>query len=131
TQAGYPVGALKLMDEINMKLSLKIADEFKKAAEKEGTELKRHAALDVMDKMVNELKRPGKLDGAGFYEYDANGKGHIWPGLADVFGDKTELPFHDMQDRMLFSSGVETVKFRIEGLLTSFGGGNVSYVVVS
>src|SRR5690554_7415746 len=37
-QAGYPIGPLKLMDEINMKLSLKLVGEYKKAAEQEGIE---------------------------------------------------------------------------------------------
>ncbi|MDX1804997.1 MAG: 3-hydroxyacyl-CoA dehydrogenase NAD-binding domain-containing protein [Alcanivorax sp.] len=128
TQAGYPVGALKLMDEINMKLSLKIADEFKKAAEQDGTELKRHAALDVMEKMVNELKRPGKLDGAGFYEYDANGKARMWPGLKDVFGGDKEIPFHDMQERMLFAEAIETVKCFDEGVLESVGDANIGSI---
>src|SRR5690606_19106440 len=85
TQAGYPVGALKLMDEINMKLSLKIAGEYEAAAKAAGQEPVKHPALAVMDRMVNEFKRPGKLDGAGFYEYPENGKPHIWPGLKDAF----------------------------------------------
>ena len=128
TQAGYPVGALKLMDEINMKLSLKIAGEFQKAADAEGKTLQRHAALDVMEKMVNELNRPGKLDGAGFYEYDDKGKAHMWPGLKDVFGGDKEIPFNDMQERMLFVEAIETVKCFDEGVLTSVGDANIGSI---
>lgn len=128
TQAGYPVGALKLIDEINMKLSLKIADEYKRAFEAEGREPQVHPALAVMQKMVNELNRPGKLDGAGFYEYPEGGKAHIWPGLKEVFGDSTEIPFRDMQERMLFAEAIETVKCFDEGVLESVGDANIGSI---
>lgn len=128
TQAGYPVGALKLMDEINMKLSLKIAGEYIKAAQDAGSKAPRHAAMDVMEKMVNDLQRPGKLDGAGFYEYPEGGKPHMWAGLKDVFGGEAEIPFIDMQERMLFAEAVETVKCFDEGVLTSVGDANIGSI---
>ncbi|AJD48626.1 fatty oxidation complex subunit alpha [Isoalcanivorax pacificus W11-5] len=128
TQAGYPVGALKLMDEINMKLSLKIAGEYEAAAKAAGQEPIKHPALAVMDRMVNEFKRPGKLDGAGFYEYPENGKPHIWPGLKDAFGGDQTIPFQDMQERMLFAEAIETVKCFEEGVLESVGDTNIGSI---
>ena len=73
TQAGYPVGALQLADELNMELFLKIRNETRKAAEAAGRELPAHPAEAVIEKMV-ELGRPGRLRGAGFFDYDESGK---------------------------------------------------------
>ena len=128
TQAGYPVGALKLIDEINMKLSLKIAGEYKEAAEKEGTQPQRHPALAVMEKMVNDLDRPGKLDGKGFYEYPEGGKAHLWPGLKEQFPAQDPIPFQDMQERMMFAEAIETVKCFEEGVIDSVGDTNIGSI---
>lgn len=125
TQAGYPVGALKLIDEINMKLSLKIAGEYQKAL---GDKAESHPALKVMEHMVNDLHRPGKLDGAGFYDYPEGGKAHIWEGLAKEFGGDKEIPFRDMQERMLFAEAIETVKCFEEGVLESVGDTNIGSI---
>jgi 3-hydroxyacyl-CoA dehydrogenase/enoyl-CoA hydratase/3-hydroxybutyryl-CoA epimerase len=124
TQAGYPVGALKLIDEINMKLSLKIANEYKAA----GGEARQHPALVVMEKMVNELGRPGKLDGQGFYDYPQGGKAHLWAGLKEQFGEQSAIPFRDMQERMLFAEALETVKCIDEGVIESVGDTNIGSI---
>lgn len=128
TQAGYPVGALKLMDEINMKLSLKIAGEYQAAAKVAGQEPVQHPALAVMERMVNEFQRPGKLDGAGFYDYPEGGKPRIWQGLYDAFGGQQEIPLRDMQERMLFAEALETAKCVEEGVLTSVGDANIGSI---
>ncbi len=125
TQAGYPVGALKLIDEINMKLSLKIAGEYQQAA---GDAARNHPALAVMEKMVNELGRPGKLDGQGFYDYPDGGKAHLWAGLAEQFPPQPAIPFQDMQERMLFAEAIETVKCFEEGVIDSVGDTNIGSI---
>ena len=127
-QAGYPVGPLKLMDEINMKLSLKLVDEYKKAAEQEGNSYPEHPAVAVLEKMVNELDRPGKLEGKGYYDYPADGKASLWPGLKQAFGDDKEIPFADMQERMLFVEALETVKCFEEGVIESVGDANIGSI---
>lgn len=76
SQAGYPAAPLQLTDELNMKLMQKIAKETAEAAAQGDTKMgaARHPpALDVIDWMV-EQGRPGRLEKAGFYEYDENGK---------------------------------------------------------
>ncbi|AFT71173.1 3-hydroxyacyl-CoA dehydrogenase [Alloalcanivorax dieselolei B5] len=128
TQAGYPVGALKLIDEINMKLSLKIAGEYKQAAQAQGGSPQAHPALAVMEKMVNQLDRPGKLDGKGFYEYPDNGKAHLWAGLKEQFPAREAIPFRDMQERMLFAEALETVKCFQEGVIESVGDTNIGSI---
>ncbi|KAF0806884.1 fatty oxidation complex subunit alpha [Alcanivorax xiamenensis] len=128
TQAGYPVGALKLIDEINMKLSLKIAGEYKQAAEAQGNSPQAHPALAVMEKMVNQLERPGKLDGKGFYDYPENGKARLWAGLKEQFPAREAIPFKDMQERMLFAEALETVKCFQEGVIESVGDTNIGSI---
>ena len=73
TQAGYPVGALQLADELNMELFLKIRNESKAGVEAEGKTYVPHPAEAIVEKMV-EIGRPGRLKGAGFFDYDENGK---------------------------------------------------------
>src|SRR5438445_12022998 len=82
TQAGYPVGALQLADELNMELFEKIRNETKAAQEAEGKTYVGHPSEQVVAKMV-ELGRPGRLRGKGFFDYDEAGKRTgLWPGLA-------------------------------------------------
>src|SRR3954465_5641223 len=69
SQAGYPAPVLQLSDELNMKLMRRIRNASRAAAEAEGATWNAHAAEAVIDRMVDEFSRPGKLEGAGFYEY--------------------------------------------------------------
>ncbi len=68
SQAGYPAPVLQLSDELNLKLMRKIRDATK-AAGGEGGPWAGHPAEAVIDRLLDEFDRPGKLEGAGFYEY--------------------------------------------------------------
>src|SRR6185503_7981265 len=65
SQAGYPAPVLQLSDELNMKLMRRIR---KASADAAGDSWVDHAADGVIDRMLDEFQRPGKLEGAGFYE---------------------------------------------------------------
>ena len=39
----------------------------------------------VIDRMLDEFERPGKLEGAGFYEYADGKRTGLWPGLREAF----------------------------------------------
>src|SRR4051812_24407584 len=94
-QAGYPVGALQLADELNLELFLKIRNETREAM---GEAYVAHPAEAVVEKMVS-LGRPGRLKGAGFFDYDENGKRlALWPGLATEFpvqGNPGDVDLHE------------------------------------
>lgn len=131
-QAGYPAAPLQLADELNMKLMQKIAKETMEAAEAGDTTMgrERHAAQEVIDFMVAE-GRPGRLEKAGFYEYDEDGKRTgIWAGLRDQFKSKADLdvPFQDLIDRMLFAEAIETQKCFDEGVLTTTADANIGSI---
>ena len=72
TQAGYPVGALQLADELNLELFLKIRNETRDAM---GDAYVRHPAEDVVEKMV-ELGRPGRLRRQGLLRLRRVGQAH-------------------------------------------------------
>ncbi|PXW35772.1 UNVERIFIED_CONTAM: 3-hydroxyacyl-CoA dehydrogenase/enoyl-CoA hydratase/3-hydroxybutyryl-CoA epimerase [Williamsia faeni] len=130
SQAGYPAPPLQLMDELTLTLPQKIRKETEKALANEGKPLPEHGSSAVVDKMVDELGRPGRSGGKGFYEYDENGKRvRIWPGLRESFnsGSKT-IPFEDMKERMLFAEAIETVKCFDEGVLTSVPDANIGSI---
>ncbi len=130
TQAGYPVGALQLSDELNMELMLKIAKATADAAERDGIDLPAHPGSDVVRRMV-EVGRPSRLKGAGFYEYGDDGRRtHLWPGLAETFPVAEQpIPFPDVKDRMLFAEALETAKCFEEGVITSAAAANIGSIM--
>jgi 3-hydroxyacyl-CoA dehydrogenase / enoyl-CoA hydratase / 3-hydroxybutyryl-CoA epimerase len=132
SQAGYPAPPLQLTDELNMKLMQKIAKETAEAAERGDTKLgtERHPALDVIDWMVAE-GRPGRLEKAGFYEYDEDGKRlAVWQGVRDHYKTVATLdvPLQDLIDRMLFAEAIETQKCFDEGVLESTADANIGSI---
>ncbi len=131
-QAGYPAPVLQLTDELNMKLMRKIRDASKAATEAEGGTWHAHPAEQVIDRMLDEYARPGRLEGKGFYAYDEAGKRTgLWPELAASFGAHTDhgIPFDDMQERMLFIETIETVKCVDEGVLETVADANIGSIM--
>jgi 3-hydroxyacyl-CoA dehydrogenase/enoyl-CoA hydratase/3-hydroxybutyryl-CoA epimerase len=127
TQAGYPVGTLQLSDELNMELMAKIA---KATADAAGADYQPHPAEGVVAKMIEE-GRPGRLRGAGFYDYDENGRrGDLWPGLKELFPSKEEpADIEDLKDRYLFIEALETAKCFEEGVIESAAAANIGSIM--
>jgi len=129
-QAGYPAKVLSLMDELTLTLPRKIRAEARAAVEAAGGTWQEHPAEHVIDRMVDEFGRPGRSGGAGFYEYEDGRRTRLWPGLAEHFGDPAaEVPFRDMQERMLFAESLDTVRLLEEGVLTSVADANIGSVL--
>ncbi|MFC4004136.1 3-hydroxyacyl-CoA dehydrogenase NAD-binding domain-containing protein [Prauserella oleivorans] len=129
-QAGYPAPPLQLMDELTLTLPRKIRQETRAAVEAEGGTWNEHPSEAVIDRMIDEFDRKGRSSGAGFYEYDENGKRvRIWPGLREAFnsGSKT-IPFEDLKERMLFAEALETVKCFDEGVLKTVEDANIGSI---
>jgi 3-hydroxyacyl-CoA dehydrogenase/enoyl-CoA hydratase/3-hydroxybutyryl-CoA epimerase len=127
TQAGYPVGTLQLSDELNLELMAKIAKATKEAA---GEGYVPHPAEEVVARMIAE-GRPGKLRGAGFYEYGEDGRrGHLWPGLKELFPPNGEpADIDDLKDRYLFIEALETAKCFEEGVIESAAAANIGSIM--
>ena len=129
-QAGYPAPPLQLMDELTLTLPQHIREETKKGVEAAGGTWDAHPSEPIVDRMV-ELGRKGRSSGSGFYEYDAEGKRTgLWSGLSGEFGAATgDLPFEDMQERMLFAEALETVKCFDEGVLHTIADANIGSIL--
>ncbi|WP_055563818.1 3-hydroxyacyl-CoA dehydrogenase NAD-binding domain-containing protein [Streptomyces atriruber] len=129
-QAGYPAKVLSLMDELTLTLPRKIRNETKRAVEEAGGTWAGHPSDTVIDRMVDEFERPGRSGGAGFYEYVDGKRAGLWPGLREHFTKPGhEIPFEDMQERMLFSEALDTVRLVEEGVLTSVADANIGSIL--
>ncbi len=130
SQAGYPAPVLQLTDELNMELIRKISIASRAAIEAEGGTWEEHPAEQVIDQMLDTHERPGKLRGAGFYDYEDGKRGLLWKGLADAFGVRADhgIPFEDLKERLMFIETIETVKCLDEGVLESVADANIGSI---
>ena len=130
TSAGFPVGPLQISDELNMELMAKIRKATEDAAARDGVDLGDYPAGDVIATMIG-LGRPSRLKGAGFYDYDDNGRRTtLWPGLAETFPvAEQQIPIRDVRDRMLFIEALETAKCFEEGVITSAAAANIGSIM--
>jgi 3-hydroxyacyl-CoA dehydrogenase/enoyl-CoA hydratase/3-hydroxybutyryl-CoA epimerase len=133
SQAGYPAPVLQLSDELNMKLMRKIRNAAKAAADAGGSGWGNHPSETVIDRMLDEFGRPGRLEGKGFYAYDESGKrAGLWPGLREAFPsveDPSTISLKDLEERMLFIEAIETVKCLDEGVIESVADANIGSIM--
>jgi 3-hydroxyacyl-CoA dehydrogenase/enoyl-CoA hydratase/3-hydroxybutyryl-CoA epimerase len=131
SQAGYPAPVLQLSDELNMKLMQKIRNAARNAVEGEGGTWTGHPAERVIDQMVDD-GRPGRLEGAGFYEYEDGKRTRLWPGLRDAYppvADPSALTLSDLEERMLMIEAIETVKCLDEGVIETVADANIGSIM--
>ena len=115
--AGMPVGPLAVGDEVTIDLSWKI---MRQTEQDLGRRFQRPVTYETVRKFVEELKRPGKRFGAGFYDYPKDAKKHLWPGLADVFPRAPmQLPVEEVEKRFLCIQALETARCMEEGVVTT------------
>lgn len=128
---GSPVGPLAAIDEISQETAYKNGQQAKADAEAQGKTWEDNAASRVLDRMVNEFGRKGKVHGAGYYEYPEGGQKHMWPGLKDAFAPNgyKEIPYEDIKDRLVFSQCLEAVRAMEEGVITNVGDGNIGSIM--
>lgn len=71
--------------------------------------------------MVEELKRPGRPGGGGFYDYPLGATKQLWPELRTRF-EKPEITptsVDEFKQRLLCRQAIETACCLTEGVLTS------------
>ncbi len=135
SQAGYPAPVLQLSDELNLKLMRKIRNAAKAAAENGGgsTGWDAHPSEAVIDAMLDEHDRPGRLEGRGFYAYGEDGRrAGLWPGLREAFppvDDPSSIALRDLEERMLFAEALESVRCLDEGVIESVADANIGSIL--
>lgn len=117
-QAGFPVGPLAVSDEVALSLQQSI---FKQQdADKVPVTYLNHSGRPVIDRMVDELKRPGRRASAGFYDYPVNAPKKLWPGLADAFPlAATQPEAVELKKRFLTMMALETARCFEDGVITN------------
>jgi 3-hydroxyacyl-CoA dehydrogenase/enoyl-CoA hydratase/3-hydroxybutyryl-CoA epimerase len=131
SQAGYPAPVLQLSDELNMKLMRKIRDAAKAAAQNGGGPWDGHPSEKVIDRMLDE-GRPGRLEGAGFYEYEDGKRTRLWRGLREAFPpveDPSQISLTDLEERMLMIEAIESVRRLDEGVIESAADANIGSIL--
>jgi 3-hydroxyacyl-CoA dehydrogenase/enoyl-CoA hydratase/3-hydroxybutyryl-CoA epimerase len=132
SQAGYPAPVLQLSDELNLNLMRKIRKAYQDAMEAEGNAWADHPSTTVIDRMLDEFDRGGRLAGKGFYEYDEEGKrAGLWKGLSEAFPsveDPSTISLKDLEERMMFAESLETVKCIDEGVIESVADANIGSI---
>ena len=129
--SGMPVGPLAISDEVSLTLMRHIRDQSKRDTEATGNTWQPHPAEAVIDEMLDQHGRKGKAAGAGFYDYPANGKKHLWSGLENQFVDATKartVVLQDLKDRILFVQAIETVRCLEEGVLKTIEDANIGSI---
>jgi len=114
--AGMPVGPLAVTDEVTLELAWKVG---KATAEALGREYPSDPAQEVIAAMVERLNRKGKRYGAGFYDYPADAKKHLWAGLAEHFPLSEKQPgIEAVKERLLHIQALESARCFEEQVLT-------------
>jgi 3-hydroxyacyl-CoA dehydrogenase/enoyl-CoA hydratase/3-hydroxybutyryl-CoA epimerase len=132
SQAGYPAPVLQLSDEVNLKLMRKIRNAAKAAADAASSDWDDHPSEQVIDRLLDEFDRPGRLEGRGFYEYADGQRVGVWKGLRDAFppvDDPASISLRDLEERMLFAEAIESVKCLDEGVIGSVADANIGSIL--
>ncbi len=128
---GMPVGPLAVLDETALSLSVQVLDQTRADFSAEGRRYVATPGELLVERMVKELRRPGRAGGGGFYDYplDKGSKKHLWPELGRLFG-KPDLPWElrDIQDRLLVRQAVETARCLHENVLTTVHDANIGSI---
>ncbi|MBX3490234.1 3-hydroxyacyl-CoA dehydrogenase NAD-binding domain-containing protein [Parvibaculum sp.] len=124
-----PMAPLALNDEVSLDLAYKVREQTKKDL---GDKYVGSPADDLVKKMVVDLGRVGKKAGKGFYDYPADGKKKLWPGLADLVGkaqNPDDLDVQELKNRFLYIQALEAARCFEEGVVTDVRDADVGAIL--
>ncbi len=126
---GMPMPPLALTDEVALDLVYKVGLQ---TAKDLGDAYKRSPVDDLVEKMVKELGRIGKKAGKGFYDYPADAKKHLWPGLGTLAKRAPEAQqpaVEELKKRFLYIQALETARCFEEKVITEAADGDVGAIL--
>jgi 3-hydroxyacyl-CoA dehydrogenase/enoyl-CoA hydratase/3-hydroxybutyryl-CoA epimerase len=115
---GMPRGPLELADDVALDLAYKVREQTKKDL---GDKYEAGPSDALIETMVAKLGRMGRKNGKGFYDYPADGKKRLWPGITELVPTKiAECPpdlKQELTRRILYIQALETARCFEEGIL--------------
>jgi 3-hydroxyacyl-CoA dehydrogenase/enoyl-CoA hydratase/3-hydroxybutyryl-CoA epimerase len=116
-QSGMPMPALALTDEFSIELLYKV---MKQNQADQGKNYREQPQDAVLTAMVERFGRIGRKGGKGFYDYPADGKRKLWPGLAEHFPlTKSQPSFEEVKKRLMYIQSVEAARCVAEGIVSA------------
>jgi len=120
-----------VLDETALSLSVHVLDQTRTDFTTEGKTYTATPGELLVERMVKELKRPGRAAGGGFYDYPAEpgAKKQLWPELKPLF-EKPGMAWdiQELKDRLLYRQAVETARCLNEGVLTTVHDANIGSI---
>jgi 3-hydroxyacyl-CoA dehydrogenase/enoyl-CoA hydratase/3-hydroxybutyryl-CoA epimerase len=127
--AGMPVGPLAVLDETSLSLSVHVLDQTRADMAAAGQTFEPGRGELLVERMVKELRRPGRAGGGGFYDYPAGGAKRLWPELKALFERPAAAPaIEELTQRLLYRQAIETARCLAEGVLTSTHDANIGSI---
>ncbi len=113
TAAGMVVPALKVFDEVTLRLGYKGMDQRRRFLGDEGPD----AGIALIRTMVEDHDRLGKFHGKGFYTYEGRSR-KMWEGLADLtVGRPDDTGLEYIQDRLMLRQVNEVARCIDDGVI--------------
>ncbi|MEL7342728.1 MAG: 3-hydroxyacyl-CoA dehydrogenase family protein, partial [Bacteroidota bacterium] len=123
---GMPVGPLAVHDEVSLTLSLHVMESNPETQNNPET----MRSYQLVKDLVEKHGRTGKKDGAGFYDYPAEGKKKLWPELANIYQSRPEALDQDtIAKRIMHRQALESFRCLDEGVLNSSSDGDIGSVL--
>jgi 3-hydroxyacyl-CoA dehydrogenase/enoyl-CoA hydratase/3-hydroxybutyryl-CoA epimerase len=127
-QTGMPRGPLEISDDVALDLAFKISE-----ATRKETGHPARPVDELLRKMVVDLGRLGRKNGKGFYDYPADGKKLLWPGLKDLAAPKIleAAPplIAELKTRLLYRQALEAARCVEESVVTDPRDGDVGAIL--
>jgi len=127
-QAGFPVGPLAVTDEVTLSLQQSVFRQNDK--DKVPERYRSTIGRNVIDHMVDDLKRPGRRGGGGFYDYPENGPKRLWSGLAKEFPQAAQQPeVAELKSRFLTIMALESARCLEDGVIANPADGDIASIL--
>jgi 3-hydroxyacyl-CoA dehydrogenase/enoyl-CoA hydratase/3-hydroxybutyryl-CoA epimerase len=109
--AGMPMGPLEVADMVGLDVMEKVTEQTHKDL---GAGNQEDPSFVIIKTLVQDLKRLGRKNGKGFYDYGEKGEKHLWEGLKNYQKGEIDTAEHqavaEIRDRLLVIQAVETIR---------------------